>query len=160
MTIRNSTPSDAPAIGNLYVELQKHHFALQPHNPRYQVSSERWLEIARRAVEDADDDVLIAEEDSIVVGFIRLRYDEKPWGLACQIETLIVTAPWRGRGVGKELLAAGEDAAATRGARGMRVEVVVENGEGRNFYEHRGYAALALRYGKPVEGAGPALPSI
>ncbi len=158
MKIRNSTPSDAGAVGALYVELQQHHFRLQPHNPRYQVKSERWLEIARRAVEDPDDDVLVAEAESGVVGFARLRYEAKPWGLASQVETLVVSARWRGRGVGTELLAAGEAAAASRGARGMRVEVVVENDEGREFYEHRGYLALALRYGKPVDGAGPPLP--
>jgi ribosomal protein S18 acetylase RimI-like enzyme len=160
MKIRKARLSDARAAGALYIQLQEHHFELQPHNPRYRVAPERWLEIARAAIEHPDDEVLVAEEDRRVVGLVRLRYEEKPWGLACQIETLVVNSAARGRGIGTQLLQACEEASARRGAQGMRVEVVVESNEGRNFYEHRGYQALALRYGKPVEGAGPPLPSI
>jgi ribosomal protein S18 acetylase RimI-like enzyme len=152
MNIRDSVPGDARAVGDLLIELGDHHFELQPHNPRYGVKSERWHEIARQAVTDPDGEVLIAEGEGTVVGCSVLRYEDKPWGLACQVETLIVTAGWRGRGVGKALLAAGEVAAARRGALGMRVEVVVENDEAQAFYAARGYRPLALRLGKPVEG--------
>jgi ribosomal protein S18 acetylase RimI-like enzyme len=158
MKVRGSVPADATAVGDLLTELGAHHFELQPHNPRYGVKSERWHEIARHSVADLDGEVLIAEEGETVIGCSVLRYEDKPWGLACQVETLIVTAGWRGRGVGKRLLAAGEEAAAKRGALGMRVEVVVENDEAQAFYEARGYRALALRLGKPVQGAGPPPP--
>lgn len=158
LRVRRGVPADGPAVSALYLELQEHHFLLQPHNPRYQVGQERWAEIADAALDHPDDEVLVAASDDGVAGCAVIRYEDKPWGLACQIETLVVAAPWRGRGVGSELVAACEDAAARRGAGGMRVEVVVENDGGRAFYEHRGYRALALRYGKPVEGAGPPLP--
>lgn len=157
--IRPGVPSDSPAVSALYLELQAHHFRLQPHNPRYRVDRERWAEIARAALQDPGGAVLVAEtEDHGLIGCAVLRYEDKPWGLACQIETLVVTPSWRGRGVGTELMAAAEDEALRRGALGMRVEVVVENDEGRAFYEGRGYQALALRYGKPVEGASRPLP--
>jgi ribosomal protein S18 acetylase RimI-like enzyme len=157
--IRAGVAADGPAVSALYLDLQAHHFHLQPHNPRYRVHRERWAEIARAALQDPGDAVLVAEtEDHSVIGCAVLRYEDKPWGLACQIETLVVTPSWRGRGVGTELMAAVEDAALRRGALGMRVEVVVENDEGRAFYEGHGYRALALRYGKPLEGAGPLLP--
>jgi ribosomal protein S18 acetylase RimI-like enzyme len=155
LIIRTATPSDGPALAALYVELQEHHFALQPHNPRYRVAGERWRQIARTAVEDPDGEVLVADEDGVVVGCAVLRYEEKPWGLACQIDTLIVVEGRRGRGIGGALMTASEQVAANRGALGMRVEVVVENDDGRSFYERRGYRALALRYGKGIEGAGP-----
>jgi ribosomal protein S18 acetylase RimI-like enzyme len=142
------------------VELQEHHAALQPHNPRYHVEPNRWLDIARAALDHPDDEVLIAEDERIVIGFATLRYEEKPWGLACQVETLIVSRRLRGHGVGSALLRAGEEAAARRGARGMRVEVLEQNADGRKFYEKRGYGTLALRYGKPIEGAGPPLPPL
>jgi ribosomal protein S18 acetylase RimI-like enzyme len=150
MNVRGSVPGDAPAVGDLLTELGDHHFELQPHNPRYGVKGERWHEIAHHAVTDPDGEVLIAEEGGTVIGCSVLRYEDKPWGLACQVETLIVTAGWRGRGVGTTLLAAGEDAAVRRGALGMRVEVVVENDEAQAFYEARGYRALAFRLGKPL----------
>jgi phosphinothricin acetyltransferase len=158
MNIRGSVPDDAGAVGDLLIELGDHHFELQPHNPRYGVKSARWHEIARHAVGDPDGEVLIAEEAGAVIGCSVLRYEDKPWGLACQVETLIVTAAWRGQGVGRALLAAGEDAATRRGALGMRVEVVVENDEAQAFYEARGYRPLALRLGKPVERASPPAP--
>jgi ribosomal protein S18 acetylase RimI-like enzyme len=151
LKIRHSKLSDARAVGALYVELQQHHFALQPDNPRYRLTAERWREIARIALEHPDDEVLIAEEeDGAVVGCAVLRYEGKPWGLACQIETLIVTGRRRGRGIGRQLVAAGEEAAARRGALAMRVEVVVENDEGQRFYDDLGYQGLALRLGKPL----------
>ncbi|MEA2486217.1 MAG: hypothetical protein QOD46_1328 [Actinomycetota bacterium] len=146
-------------MGSLYVELQEHHAALQPDNPRYHVEPTRWLEIARTAIEHPDDEVVVAEEERTVIGFATLRYEEKPWGLACQVETLIVARRWRGQGVGSALLRAAEESAAARGARGMRVEVLEENADGRRFYEDRGYGTLALRYGKPIMGAGPPLPT-
>jgi ribosomal protein S18 acetylase RimI-like enzyme len=156
LVVRAGTTSDADAVGALLLELQEHHFRLQPRNPRYQVPAERWLEVARDALRNPDGEVLIAEDEHGVVGCAVLRYEGKPWGLACQIETLVVTAGGRGRGVGAGLVTAGERRAARRGAGGMRVEVVVENEGGRAFYERLGYDALALRYGKPIEGGGGA----
>jgi ribosomal protein S18 acetylase RimI-like enzyme len=150
--IRAGGPPDAEAVGALYLELQEHHFALQPHNPRYRVAAERWLEIARDSLHDRNGEVLIADGEHGVVGCAVLRYEGKPWGLACQIETLIVTPSSRDRGVGSGLIAAAEEAARRRGAGGMRVEVIVENAGGRAFYERLGYDELAVRLGKPIEG--------
>jgi ribosomal protein S18 acetylase RimI-like enzyme len=151
LAIRPGAPSDAEAVGALYLELQEHHFRLQPHNPRYGVAAERWLEIARDALQDPDGQVLIAEGKHGAVGCAVLRYEGKPWGLACQIETLIVTASARDRGVGSRLVTATEKAARRRGAGGMRVEVIVENAGGRAFYARLGYDELAVRLGKPIE---------
>jgi ribosomal protein S18 acetylase RimI-like enzyme len=152
LAIRPGAPSDAEAVGALYLELQEHHFPLQPHNPRYRVPAERWLEIARDVLQDPDGQVLIAEGEDGVVGCAVLRYEGKPWGLACQIETLIVGASARDRGAGSRLVTAAEEAARRRGAGGMRVEVIVENAGGRAFYDRLEYDELAVRLGKAIEG--------
>jgi ribosomal protein S18 acetylase RimI-like enzyme len=154
VAIRRSTPEDADALESLYLELQDHHFPLQPHNPRYQLGAARWRQLAAQVLADPAHEVLIADDDGVVVGCSVLRYEEKPWGLACQMETLVVTAGRRGQGVGDALVAASEESGTRRGARAMRVEVIVENDGGRSFYERRGYQALALRYGKPLTQPG------
>jgi ribosomal protein S18 acetylase RimI-like enzyme len=154
LAIRAGEPADVPTVGSLLLELQRHHFRLQPGNPRYGLPAERWLEVARDVLGDPNGEVLIAEDGSGVAGCAVLRYEGKPWGLACQIETLVVATAARDRGIGSMLVAAAEEAARRRGAGGMRVEVIVENEKGRAFYERLGYEGLAVRLGKPIEGPG------
>jgi ribosomal protein S18 acetylase RimI-like enzyme len=95
---------------------------------------------------------LVAEHDGSVRGFVKLSIAEKPWGLSCEMDTLVVDEGWRGRGIGKELLVAAEDHAVEIGARGLRADVLASNEEGRAFYEREGYSLVAVRYGKSITG--------
>jgi GNAT superfamily N-acetyltransferase len=132
------------------VSLQRHHVRLQPGNPRYHVSGSRWTEEARAALEDPRADVFVVEDDGTTIGMMKLAYVEKPWGMSCEIDTMIVDNRHRNRGVGKLMLAATESHAQQIGAAGMRVDVLLENYDGRRFYEQVGYEPIAVRYGKRV----------
>ena len=94
--------------------------------------------------------VLVARSDDEVVGFVRFLYREKPWGISCEIETLVVDEDWRGAGIGTRLLEATEEAAVAKGARGIRADILVGNDEGAAFWQARGYKNFALRFGKAL----------
>ena len=143
-------PADLPAIAHLFGELARHHGRIQPDNPRYGIPSTRWRELADRALEDQNEEVLVARSGDEVVGFVRFLYREKPWGTSCEIETLVVDEDWRDAGVGTRLLEATEEAAVAKGARGIRADILVGNDEGAAFWEARGYKGFALRFGKAL----------
>lgn len=149
-TIRRAGSADSDDVARLYVELKAHHGKLQPQNPRYQVTDSKWKDTARRALENPDLTILVAERGDRVVGFVKLSLADKPWGISGEIETLVVERSSRGRGVGTGLLEAAEARAKEAGAVGLRVDVLLSNEDGRAFYERAGYAGFALRYGKPV----------
>ncbi|HZA20232.1 MAG TPA: GNAT family N-acetyltransferase, partial [Actinomycetota bacterium] len=83
-------------------------------------------------------------------GFTKLAFVEKPWGLSCEIDTMIVEAAHRSEGIGAEMLRAAEVEAYRRGAKGVRVDVLLENYDGREFYQRAGFEPFSVRYGKPV----------
>jgi ribosomal protein S18 acetylase RimI-like enzyme len=151
MTVRRAQTDDLAAVARLYVVLKNHHRELQPFNPRYHVDDRKWEEIVSRALLDDDITVFVAEHEGSVRGFIKLSFVEKPWGMSCEMDTLVVDDGWRNRGIGKELLDAAEAYAVDVGAKGLRADVLITNDEGRAFYEREGYTSIAVRYGKTIE---------
>jgi ribosomal protein S18 acetylase RimI-like enzyme len=143
---------DLNALVRLFVALAEHHRALQPQNPRYRVSDRGWELVARRALIRDDEAVFVAEEDDRVVGFVRVSVTEKPWGMSCEVGTLMVEESARGKGWGRSLMQAAEEFARAAGTKGIRVDVLEANDAARRFYEAAGYAAFAVRYGKPTPG--------
>jgi GNAT superfamily N-acetyltransferase len=148
--VRRAADRDHANITRLFVQLKDHHRELQPTNPRYDVETDLWGEIAQTALQDPELHVFVAEIDGLVVGFMKIHFEVKPWGLSCELDTMVVDEQRRGRGVGKRLLEELEDFARNNGAAGIRVDVLIPNYEGREFYERGGYEAFAVRYGKPV----------
>lgn len=148
--VRPATVADKQDVARLYIQLKEHHRELQPTNPRYGVDDHHWAQVADDALRNPDVFVYVAEVGAQVAGFMKITYVQKPWGISCEIETMVVDKPRRGRGVGARLLDAAESAAREHGAKGLRVDVLIPNYEGREFYERAGFDAFAVRYGKPV----------
>lgn len=149
--VRDAVVDDQPEIARLYVELRDHHRLLETRNPRYELGDLVWELEARRALQDPETHMLVAEsEDAGIVGFTRLSLDEKVWGISCEVHTLVVEEASRGAGIGTRLMDAAESWAEAEGAKGIRVNVLLGNAGGRAFYEREGYLPIALRYGKPL----------
>ncbi|MBA3350335.1 MAG: GNAT family N-acetyltransferase [Actinobacteria bacterium] len=149
--IRDAMVDDQPEIARLYVELREHHRLLEARSPRYDMGDLVWELEARRALQDPDIHLLVAEsQDEGLVGFARLSLEEKVWGLSCEVHTLIVEEASRSAGVGGRLMEAAEAWAVTEGAKGIRVNVLLHNAGGRAFYEREGYLPIAVRYGKAL----------
>jgi ribosomal protein S18 acetylase RimI-like enzyme len=150
LQVRPATVDDHQAVSRLYVQLKEHHRRLQPGNPRYGVTNDEWSEVALTALIDPDVYMYVAQLGAEIAGFMKITYAQKPWGVSCELETMVVDKHQRGKGVGGHMLQEAETLARKRGAKGMRVDVLIPNYEGREFYERHGYEAFAVRYGKPV----------
>ena len=148
--VRRAGPQDRGEVARLYVELKRHHRELDADNPRYRVPDASWSKRAKTVLADPATTVFLAEVEERVVGFLELTFAQKPWGISCEVETLVVEERYRGRGCGRALMLEAERRAQEEGARGMRVDVLAANPEGRRFYEGLGYALFAVRYGKPT----------
>ncbi len=152
--IREASEEDHHAITDLYVQLKEHHTLLAPRNPRYHVERDGWDQAVTKALEDEATDILVAEVQGAVAGFVKVTLVDKPWGVAGEIDTLVVDESLRRRGIGTLLLDAGERSALTRGAVGLRLDVLAVNEPARRFYERASYKPFAVRFGKDLPGAG------
>lgn len=83
----------------------------------------------------------LAERAGRGIGFALLRViaDEG------EILTLAVAPPWRRRGIGRRLLAAGLAEAGARGARRLLLEVAADNEAGLALYRSHGFTAVGRR---------------
>jgi len=139
-----------PDITRLYIHLSKHHGAMAPDVPRYQVDDSGWEDYTRKRSEDPRSHLFVALEGGEVVGFVGTALADKPWGLSYEIQTMIVQEGSRGQGIGSALLAHAEGHAAELGADGLRVDVLLQNEDAVRFYERAGYRPTSVRHAKPV----------
>ena len=152
VVIRPARSGDIGPITTLFVELKRHHARLAPDSPRYKIPDVGWATVAAQAVEDDRYEVFVASAGSRIVGLVKLSYASKPWGTSCEVDTLVVTEQWRGRGIGSALMTAADDAARRAGAAGMRVAVLHSNDPAIGVYRALGYEVVAVRMGKAIEG--------
>jgi GNAT superfamily N-acetyltransferase len=99
------------------------------------ISASTCAEVAKHDVESPDIHVYVAEAGSDVVGFVKYTFEEKTWGKTCDIASLVVTEPWRSKGIGRELMAHAEQKARDAEAKVASLHVLVGNEEGESFYE-------------------------
>lgn len=149
--IRSATQEDLPTIVELQLELAEHHRELEPDNPRYQIEQGRWASLITQAFERRSSAFLVAVADDSVCGFVRFSLLDKPWGVGCEMETLIVARNARSQGVGRKLVEHAEAAARGAGARAIRANVLSKSTRGQQFYIENGYSEIAVRFGKPLE---------
>lgn len=86
-------------------------------------------------------DVLVAEDDGTVIGYVRLN---QPGPLPSHAHVLVINglavAPaHQGKGVGRQLLTAAMEQAQRRGARKLSLRVLAPNAPARRLYEDFGF---------------------
>ena len=112
--------------------------------------SRRFLSIAERG----DAIVLVAEADARVVGWIHVAITPVlESDLYGEIGGLIIDDTYRSRGIGAELLRAGEQWARNAGCAAMRVRSRTTRERAHAFYERSGYARIKTQhaFAKPLE---------
>ena len=115
-------------------------------------SKEFFLEFLR-SVGGHLEDVMVAEVDSRIVGYVNPVVD----GKEAWIGGVGVVPAMRRRGVARALMRAAEKAAADRGAETMLLEVIDGNLNALRLYEQEGYArsgSYISAEGKPMHFAG------
>lgn len=151
--IRLAHRQDLPALCRLYHEL--HQFTLQSAPDRLQALDEfdycgpSWLSLTQAKLLDAVNVAIwVAEVNGQVVGLaeVYLREDEKDGQrTACRfgyLQALVVGQPWRGLGIGRQLLAAAETWSRRQSATELRLKTWEFDRGPLGFYERQGYRTL------------------
>jgi N-acetylglutamate synthase-like GNAT family acetyltransferase len=139
--VRDAELSDGPAIADLLAELG------------YPAEPNRVAERLTRLQADSHSRVIVAVTEGRVVGVVAihamqpLEHDEQ-W---CELIALVVTEPYRGRGIGTMLVAAAETEARARACAGMVLGSGVWRPNAHEFYRSLGYEQTGARFKKLLE---------
>jgi ribosomal protein S18 acetylase RimI-like enzyme len=132
---RRSTSADGPSLAR--VDLATWTWQSSPSEPPD--DAEGYVFFNERTTPDQ---VLVADVDGVVVGFVTLRPATSLPSNAhvLQIQGLAVDPGYQGRGVGQALLEAAVEEARRRGARKLTLRVLGSNTTARRLYERCGFA--------------------
>jgi len=149
VTVRPARPEDWLGVQSLLRELDELHAELVPAYFRPATRTEPdW----RRLLGDSTAVALVAVDEGereAPIGFLSLRVYDTPVDPSMvprrrgHIETLIVDARHRRRGIGRRLLSVAADWARARGATELLLTTWVGNAEADAFYERLGYQVLS-----------------
>lgn len=143
--IRSYRSTDLSAALRCVVELQEFERTLDPRlRPGEEMADAYWAQVLSRC-ESADGRVFVAEEEARVIGLVAVlaaepftELDEPP-GTYGLVTDLIVSAAYRGRGIGRVLLTHAEAFARAAGAKELRIGVLAANRTARRVYADCGF---------------------
>lgn len=122
------------------VELQEVERAIDPRLRTGESMADAYCEQMHDRCRRADGRILVAEQDSDVVGFVTVLAREPftelddPPGTYAFITDLIVLSPHRRKGIGRRLLERAEAFARSAGASELRIGVLNKNAPARTLY--------------------------
>ena len=154
--IRDYDPArDRAAVRACFAELQDVERGLEPAMPSGDAVADAYLDFMLARCAEWDGAVMVAEEDGAVVGFIcvwaRVPPDDpSEVRFSAHVSDLVVLPAWRGRGIGRALLARGEAYARSRGAERLRIGVLAKNEDARRLYAASGFREVYVLLTKPL----------
>jgi steroid delta-isomerase-like uncharacterized protein len=159
--IRRATPDDVQAIAKLHAESWRSAYrgSLSDEYLDGQVYADR-LSLWSAKFSSPDSDlflVLLASRDAEPAGFVCAVLDEdETWGAL--LDNLHVLPAWKGRGLGRKLMAdAAKWVAGRRPGSPLHLWVIEGNEEARSFYERLGGRSLDRKLWNAPDGRGVAL---
>jgi GNAT superfamily N-acetyltransferase len=143
--LRPAVAADRAALEECFIQLQDEERDYEPNRVPGQLIAAPYLNELNRRCNEFEGQVIVAESDLRVVGFICVlartssgemieREQERAY-----ITDLIVLPAWRRIGVGGALLAAAERFASSRGARVLLVGVLAANKPAHRLYQSAGF---------------------
>lgn len=144
--VRTAQRSDLPALASLWAALLESHAALDPVFALRAGAPAALEAELRRAFEDADTALFVAEADGRVSGFCAAHVERSP-ALArescrAEITELVVEPAARRRGSGRALADAALAWARSRGVERVEVRVAARNEAGQAFWRRLGFGAF------------------
>jgi ribosomal protein S18 acetylase RimI-like enzyme len=139
--IRRANENDCPAVADLIADLRFEEKGLT-------VDRAPILSTVRAAVSDPACAVLVAEFHGAIAGFVVAHWVPFPMlaGTEGYISDLIVAAEQRGAGIGRQLVAAVEEEARSRGC----VRLMLNNRIAAQSFERGFYAKIGYRHREDV----------
>ncbi len=113
---------------------------IEPANRQKYLAGKFWsLERLREVIENQRCDVLVAEIDGQIAGFITMEpHDET----TAELTRLYVDPEFRSGGIGQKLWQAALETLRARGVTDVLVNVFGDNTHGRRFYERLGFTLI------------------
>ncbi len=147
VSIRTAAPDDEDNVLRLMEELFEAP-GIRP--PDY--SPERAARGFQRYLESDDGDVLLAEEDSDLVGLASVYVDIASirYGTRCWLEDLVVTSGRRGTGIGARLLDEATTWARERGCTHLELDSGNAREAAHRFYIDQGMEQQSLVFHLPI----------
>ena len=145
MLIRKATMDDIEALRVLYLELEQDGVKYQP---EHFVIGYRDNTFFEQIFNSENQDILVAEIDSKVVGFshVMILKQKKVGCLKPQtvvyIQDLDVLTEMRSQGIGSLLMNASKEYGIAHGADFIRTQVFPQNTDGMRFYEKNGFCEM------------------
>lgn len=133
--VREALPEDFDGVFELVLELREHF------GEKKALEKDKLYPIYLRFLDSDDNHIYVAEDDERLAGFISMTigvslYGEKPYMV---IDELIVTAGYRGQGIGKSLISQAIDRAKEFGCSEICVDTTVANEGAIRFYRKHGF---------------------
>ena len=137
-TIRQSTPADADAVGDVWLAAFKATYAFPPAHPDDDVR--RWI---REEIVPREETFVAVDPTGTVLGFMSLRDDD--------LDHLYVHPDHHERGIGSRFV----ELAKKRRPNGLWLFTFQVNANARRFYERRGFVVERLGNGESNEEHQP-----
>ena len=145
MLIRKATMNDIETLRAMYLELEQDAVKYQP---EHFVIGYRDNDFFEKIFNSQNQDILVAETDSKVVGFSHVMILKqknvarlKPQALV-YIQDLNVIAEMRSLGIGSLLMKASKEYGIANGAEFIRTQVFPQNVSGMKFYAQNGFIEM------------------
>ncbi|MDX1420486.1 MAG: GNAT family N-acetyltransferase [Rubricoccaceae bacterium] len=152
--IRRATPGDRDAAVALWLALHREHEAL---DARYRLAPDAALLWGNDVAEWTREDghlVLLADADGGAVGLLSAHLGHPipvyAPALFAHVDDLYVRPPWRGRGLGQQMLEEAERWARREGADHLQAGVLALNEGGQAFWSSAGTAPYSVLVTKPL----------
>ena len=151
IAIEHGSVDDIAALRELWLELHHHHAQVAPQSGEFVDDASSWRVRSssyREWLADPRSFLLLARSEERVVGYALVRVMEAgpeltdSWRVpatVAEIETMLVSAPFRGAGLGTRLLDAIDAELERQGITEVIVGVMPGNDGAQRLYERRGF---------------------
>lgn len=145
MIIRKATNDDKTELRKLYLALEEDGVRYQP---EHFVIGERTDEFFQSIFDANNQDILVADIDGVVVGFVHVMILQqkkvsclKPQSVV-YMQDLCVREDMRNNRIGAKLVRAAKDYGKEHGVDFIRTQVFPRNVDGMRFYERNGFCEM------------------
>lgn len=150
--VRTAEPRDTDAVDRLILYLDEFHTEARPDLFRVPPQRPRGDRFLISALEDAEQQVLVAVRDDDVVGYTHVIIKRTPVSdhridrRYAEIETIAVFPTAQRRGVGRKLIDAALDWARSKGVDDHQIAVHEFNFDARKLYEQLGFTPSVILF--------------
>jgi ribosomal protein S18 acetylase RimI-like enzyme len=148
--LRQVKPGDVPGLVRLAGQVQQQHAEYYPDAFKIPVDGGKVEKLFRRVIATADQDVLVAADESGVIGYLwyetqRRRGNVFKWASArLYVNHICVDGNRRGEGIGEALFTALDRIARHGGYDGITLDTWAANTRAHAFFERLGFSTLRL----------------